>query len=897
MPWPLLLALTALLAPAPEATTRYLAPAGRDAWSGRLPAPNATGTDGPWATLPHARDQLRGIAGPRRLLLRGGTYALTARLELTPADSGRAEAPVEWAAAPGERVVISGGRRLTGWQRQPDGRWTTSVPAGTVFHTLWVDGRRAVRARTPNTGYLYTADILAPFDRGTWYDPAILAKTGFIYRDQDLQPAADLDQAWLVIYHSWTTSIHRITALDPATHTVKLAPRSTWPIGYWWESGTRYHIEGLRAALDAPGEWLLDSRTGEVSYLPRPGEDLTTAAVIVPQVTGTLLAIRGNPAAGELVEQLTFRDLTFAHPAAALSVEMPRDQQSAVERDGLVHATGLRHSQFEGCTIAHAGENGVWLDEGCQHDQLRNSHFHDLGGGAIYIGPRQGGDRAATAVSHVTVEGCLLHHGSRLFRGSQGVWIGRASYNQVRQNEICGFHHLGIGVGWSWGYAPSSAHHNTIEYNRIHHIGNGYFSDGGGIYTLGVSPGTVLRGNVIHDVIPTPLMPDGGLGLYHDEGSTGILDEDNLVYRTGILFHQHYGRENIARNNIFAFARRSPLSCARAEEHLSYTFEGNIVLSDRGEAASEHFSPLRARTDFRRNLYWDTSGQAPRLAGVDWATWQASGRDPDSRLADPLFVNAAADDFRLQPNSPALALGFRPFDPGRAGLPPGPLADLARTLQPDPVEPTTPPPPPLPRPWRLDLSGQAVGQRPSGVSLVPADRDLVTVASIAGRSCLRFEKAAGLAAVWQPHLYVISRPWTRGRVRLAFDLWLDPQHPAELSFSLRDYGGGQAAYRDGPVVNVQPTGAVRRGEQTVGTLPLGQWVAVELLVDLGDPTVTTPTRTWSLTITPPTGPPLHLSAQPPANPQFAAVDWLGLMGGETIGGVFAVAGLRLEPVE
>ncbi len=38
------------------------------------------------------------------------------------------------------------------------------------------------------------------------------------------------------------------------------------------------------------------------------------------------------------------------------------------------------------------------------------------------------------------------------------------------------------------------------------------WNDGGGIYTLGISPGTVIRNNIVHDVIPTRLMPQDGTG-------------------------------------------------------------------------------------------------------------------------------------------------------------------------------------------------------------------------------------------------------------------------------------------------------------------------------------------------------------------------------------------------
>ena len=45
-----------------------------------------------------------------------------------------------------------------------------------------------------------------------------------------------------------------------------------------------------------------------------------------------------------------------------------------------------------------------------------------------------------------------------------------------------------------------------------------------------------------------------------------------------------------------------------------------------------------------------------------WQQWQERGHDQHSLVTDPLFAAPDKNDFRLQPNSPAFRLGFRPTD-------------------------------------------------------------------------------------------------------------------------------------------------------------------------------------------------------------------------------------------
>ena len=848
-------------------------------------------------------------AGPVKILLRGGTYPVSQAIEFTPEDSGTREAPVVYAAYPGERPVISGGRPIRGWQQGDGAFWTAQIDevrSGTwVFHQLFVNGQRRVRARTPNQGYLYTADILTPFDRGKWYASDIVAKTGFVFRNQDIQRWRNFEDALVVIYHSWTTSVHFISELNPDEHIVKLTPPSTWPIGYWWEYNTRYHVENILEALDEPGEWYLDRNAGVLHYWPLPGEELTSVEVVAPVVRQTLVRFQGQPAADRFVEHLQFRGISFEYTDCLIARDMPQDQQGATERLPMIAATGLRHAVFEDCAFAHSGENGLWLDSGCSDNIIRRCHIHDLGGSAVFIGPQQFQDTPEMSVQRNTLDNNWIHDGSHIFRGSQGVWIGRSSYNEVTHNEISDFQHLGISVGHSWGYAPSTAHHNLIAFNHVHHICNGYFSDGGGIYTLGISPGTVIRNNIVHDVIPTPLMPQGGTGIYHDEGSTGILAENNIVYNVGIPYHQHYGQENVARNNIFAFALMSPVTCARPEEHLSYTFERNIVLSNGGQATSDHYSPMKCQTAFRQNVYWDTSGREPTFSGVTFAQWQATGRDLDSRVADPQFYDAASHDFRLHATSPALALGFQPIDAKEAGLygePEWVAAPAQVRRAPLPELPPLPPPPP-PRAYREDFESTDVGRQSAGLSPSPADRpDLIQVTqdmAAGGTKCLRFVKVAGLTYSWQPHIFRSSRPHTSGDVRLGCDLKNSTGAPAEITLSLRDYSAADGAYRDGPVILFQTDGAVVAAGKTLTTVPLDVWVRVEILVHLGDPAAVAARprpKTYRLTITVPGGSPQVFDDLACAHAEFAQVSWFGFSMGPQPSGEYSIDNLRLEGV-
>ena len=249
------------------------------------------------------------------------------------------------------------------------------------------------------------------------------------------------------------------------------------------------------------------------------------------------------------------------------------------------------------------------------------------------------------------------------------VWIGQSPDNTITHNDIHGFWYTAISIGWTWGYGKATAQRNIVESNHIHHIGTKtdgarpILSDMGCVYTLGNQEGTVIRNNLFHDVAG---LKYGGWGIYFDEGTTHILAENNLVYRTTHGgFHQHYGKENTFRNNIIAFGRDAQIQRTRIENHQSFRFERNIVYWDKGPLFAGDWSKLNVAFD--NNTYWRVEPGDIRFGNLSWAEWQKAGMDLHSKIADPHFANPAGGDFSLSAASQEALAGFVPFDLSTVG--------------------------------------------------------------------------------------------------------------------------------------------------------------------------------------------------------------------------------------
>jgi len=648
------------------------------------------GRDGPFATPDHALRALReararagaGTAPTTAAIyLGGGTYFLPAPLVLKPEDSH-----LVIRGTPGGIATLSGGRPLSGWREVTVGDkklWSAEVPllAGKpwAFHELWVNGRRAVRARHPNHGYLAVDDLP---DKGAEWTKG---HNRFQFHEGDLRASPTITNAEVVVMNRWVESRLPITQVDEKQHIVSFSKKSVFTL----EKGDLYYAEGAMEFLDLPGEWCLDRVAQKLYYLPRAGETLDKTVAVAP-VLPQVVRVEGT--AGRPVQEVSFANLVFSHtewcfpdgfsdaehrptidPAPA--PEVGGFGQAAIGVPGAVWGEWMSGCRFDQCRFIHLGDYALELGRGCHTNRILGCQFSSLGAGGLKIGETAIREDAASQTRGNEVSDCDIQDGGLMFHSAIGIWIGQSPDNRLTHNDIHDFYYTGISIGWTWGYGPALATNNLVEFNHVHHIGvksdgdGPILSDMGGIYTLGKQPGTVIRNNLWHDMAGVRY---GGWGIYFDEGSSGILAESNVVYRTTHGgFHQHYGETNLLRNNIFAFGRDHQIQRSRPEDHTSFIFVTNIVYFDTGVLMGGDLSNDHYVMD--HNLYFDARPGAKAdslvVGPCSWAQWRLRGHDAHSTIANPLFTAPQDGDFSIPEGSPALKLGFHPIDLRAVGSP------------------------------------------------------------------------------------------------------------------------------------------------------------------------------------------------------------------------------------
>ena len=271
----------------------------------------------------------------------------------------------------------------------------------------------------------------------------------------------------------------------------------------------------------------------------------------------------------------------------------------------------------------------------------------------------------------------------------------------------------------------------------------------------------------------------------------------------------------------------------------------------------------------------------------NFAAWRKAGYDTNGLVADPLFFDPAKRDFRLKPESPAIAAGFVPIDISRAGLYGNARwRALPKQVKPRPYQTAVA----KKRPERFvyEFEDEFPGDQPDGMhSSVDAD---VPSASIQvavrpeGGQYLKVTDGAGLKYSHDPHLFM-SPYLTNGVLRGTFDYRYEPG--ARLVHEWRSERIGER-YIIGPRFDVMGNGAVVAGGRKVAVIPPSVWVRFEVTTVAGS-------GQWQLKIQQPGVP--DVSAELTCPKTFVSLDWCGFISPEMKETVFCLDRIILESVK
>lgn len=673
-----LLSLSAFADKLPQVTVKalYVSPFGNDENDGSISSP--------LATIQAAKERLKSLKDTVQekytVYLREGTYYVSEMLSFTTDDMQN----VTYKAYNGEKAVISGAMPITGFTEETVNGVKAFVKqldkskTDWYFNSLFNDKTRLKTPRYPEAGYFTVASLNT--DDSLWTEET--TPWSFTTGQRSFNASLDdvskefCNQSDVIvrILHYWKDEMMYVTGFDPATGRVSLSRPSSMNI----RDIDRYYFENVFEALNAPGEWYLDKQTAILYYVPFEGES-ADELTLYSSSAEALVAINGANGIG--FEGIDFRDTAWRIPVPE-SYDWRKDNdidalQAATDVKGVFRVSDADSITVKNCNFINIGSDAIKIERNVTNSSVESCYFENIGATGIFVGGDNVSAGTNGSTNNIKLVNNEIYKYGRIFFNAVGIHITYCDTAQVENNEIHDGYYTGISCGWVWGYSFHATRNISIKNNLIYDIGQGWLSDMGGIYMLGIQNGTVISGNVIHNVAAD--LGEGGYGgwgIYLDEGSSNMIIEKNLTYCCGSQgLNIHYGEGNIFRNNISAFNAEGQVSPGlRDETHITAVYYNNIYLTDNGAPIyiymkdSSHFSD-------NNNLMWDYSNGKKLYfcygSNLNEAVLKSyaelDGCINNPTFKDPMFVDAKSFNFKLSPDSPALETGFVEWDYTKAG--------------------------------------------------------------------------------------------------------------------------------------------------------------------------------------------------------------------------------------
>lgn len=805
----------------------YVATDGNDKWSGNESAPNAARTDGPLRTLLAAQMNVRAKltvmqAGSPRLpidvRIQSGEYRLSETLRFGSADSGTLEAPIVYRAEVAGTVTLSGAVRVASTTGAGTGTLLTlptpALDAATIRGgtQLYVNGRRATLARSPNVGSYWFVNKALPLAEepanAKGYE-AFVPPAAALTLLNGLSPS-DKAQAIVQVMQEWTSGWHRVSATAAPAGGARISPRAKWP---FLQGGLnqRFFVENVAAALDAPGEWLWDN--SGLRYITASADNNQALSFDMPKLD-KLIVVTGNAVTNDFAHDLEFRGLNFAYTRRITPDEGYIDNQAANAIGAAIEVDAARRIVIDSCTISRTGGYGVWLRTGVRESKVSNCRMSDLGAGGVKVGQTELWPKGDYGTGLNVISGNSIVDTGKLIPGAVGVWVGQSSDNTISNNLIANTSYSGISVGWKWGYGATTASGNRIANNLLINIGMAQLSDMAAIYTLGESPGTVISGNVIHEVRSYPNYGAGSWGLYNDAGSSNILWERNIVIGTddgGYLLNQ--GRNNTVRNNVLAFGDRHEVRLAIQNTGTNVVFDNNLLIPK----VLAPFDALATAPDF---VYTGNRVSNRVLTGTLDLSRCGTGCTLSSTMltvgTDPRVITMAGTDAAASWVASVAAAA------GPPGLAAGQIPAINANLPPAVTAP--------PVGFEAEIAETAIGGQPFSLTYRtgnnPAAISIQASAGTPSGKCLKFVDSATMPNSWDPHAWATLNHKT-GVSTTEFSINID----AATDFLHEWRDSNQPPYLTGPALRIRPIGIEIAGKK-VADAPVGQWIALRITAPL-----------------------------------------------------------------
>ena len=615
-----------------------------------------------------------------RLELVGGeVYRLTAPLALPREISGTQLAPTVITSTGKGKATISGARALSlNWKRFRDNVWVSDLD-GPAIDQLWADGKRQIRARYPNYNPQvipfggYAEDALAPERVARWGNPT----GGEVHAMQVAR--------WGSVFFriEGKNPDNNLVLGEPAGNNRVRAPENKSKIadnpypavpGENQPHKTQRYVENIFEELDAPGEWFFDASAKKLYYQPAVDIDPRKARFDASALE-QLIVINGSRDAP--VHDILLEGLEFTHTARTVlkSRETMLRSDWAIYRSGAITLEGAERIGVLNSDFRDLGGNAVVVSGYNRTIDVSGNLFDEIGGSAIhFVGRRDAvrspvdqyadglptekldrtpGPKTEDYPAHSTARDNLITRVGVTDKQAAGIAIDIAQDIHVANNSIYDAPRAGINIGQgnfgghviefndvfdtvletgdhgafnSWG--RDRYWHPDLKYMRARAA-----ADPAMPFLDAVKP-VILRNN--------RWRTDDGFDVDLDDGSSNYEIYNNVMLRGGLKLREGFRR--IVRNNIIINNGLHP--------HVSFPKSGDVFRSNIVMGPYQPILVDQWDDDFDSNLF------ANAVALKDA---QKLGGDADSKYGDPMFVDAAKGDYRVKPNSPALAIGFKNF--------------------------------------------------------------------------------------------------------------------------------------------------------------------------------------------------------------------------------------------